>query len=852
MSLDSPRNSSLTVLEPVQSKKRSYAQYLSDIDSRFHHLTSDVFPYHPYLLTVPSERPYRLGSQTASNWAVGNGCLFAPEEEQLQYLTFLSRQAEDTLLVAVGGWSDENGNIMAEEPEKPPPDSTAPHRLQKKKITFNDYKKKALESPAPPTPTTLTNGKMGHSPHSEEAIPAPRAEMPSSIAIPTKYTDSRKRDTAPPVGRPSAIHAKKSPSKPTEPTPPPPIKRPRQDINNDQESKPISTKTTKNSPAVPELLSPTLPPATISSPFRLPPLLSPTLPPELEEELLNLAEPSPTKDEPRLAKKTLPKSTVAAPNGSAKSTKLDLGRGRSASASSTATKGDLRAKQLNGSTSKAAVKNSPIPPPLAQRPVKKIVVPAAAKAKPVPSSTAGKSVPATPAKPKLITKLKYGRQNKKRVEALLRMPKRGKPSVEKPPAKQRTQEVTPNRKETKAPKTFQDNSETSIGNKRPKPSDGGLADSPALKRPKTTAVAGSERPPTPSVSSTSKAAGQQPKAQFAAPRKEPKTDGKSTVMRRTGSSDSELKTPTAKMNYVHDEKQSEKTSPTLSSQSNKSHDSSDWRAWRDEWMKFKDIGREVKHASDRLAMASSHPSPEAQLSAVTALEGVLCFILAFIAEDKCKSLTRQIGDSANWRSLIPYWQAVANRTAPYPHINGLCLLLGAISHAAIHTLDLERLATIAFPSDSFGSTNSTNNKDKTIVSTPGTHDPDHPSPSSSVLAQDSKLFRDLSDLRTRLVESHRESNRLWLEGSRLLPDSVLAREYPATWLRRCRNHPERGREVLKPGRYSGDFYLPLARDGGMGTGAGTVGAIEGVRFASVFLQEWSEKEGVAWLAKLTL
>ncbi|WEW61844.1 hypothetical protein PRK78_007341 [Emydomyces testavorans] len=864
MSLDhdtSHPNSDKTPLKPVLNKKRSHLEYLADIDSRFKRLTDDVFPYHPYLLTVPTDNPFRLGSRTVTNWAVGKGCLFATEEEQLQYMTFLSRQGEDTLLVAVGGWSDESGNIMREEESSNPAaelSSKMPQNGQKKKISFNDYKKKALESPAPPTPATLPNGRLELSPPKEEVPQAPKGEISEGPAVATKPGDSRKPNGLPQSNIPPKKDQKPSPPKSIDRPSPSPAKKPRLENGSGKESRQVPTKA-KNQSTVPELLSPTLPPATRSP--HIPPLLSPTLPPKLEEELLNLTdEPIAAKSTPYTAKKTVPKSTNIQSDVT-KSKLTESNRPRSDSVSSTNTKSDTKSKASKNTSlpTRNGAKGSPIPAQLPQRSIKKVPVAHVAKPKMAPSSVLNKSAPVTPAKVKLIVRLKYGRQNRKRVEALLRMTTKRKAASEKAPTKQKVQEDTPDKKEAKVllpSKSIEKQQGPVPGNKRPKPADDIGIERPALKRPKITPTVSSERPETPSALSTSKPAVPQTKAQYMTPKKEAKADTKGANMRRTLSTESESKTPATKMNNTQDERPTSKPSPALSTdnQSTKSLDL-EWRAWRNEWQKYKDLGRELKHACDRLTKqkksAGSQQEPsDAKLSAVTAMEVILCFMLAFIADDKSKSLTRQAPDSTTWRTLIPYWQAAASRTAPYPYLHGVCLLLGAISQEAIHILDLDRLATITLPGDPASNHNSASHKDRTVVSTPGSGDPDNASLPFSALAQDSKLLRDLSELRTRLPESHRESNRLWLEGNRLLPESVFPHEYPATWLRRSRNFTERGREVLKVGKYSGDFFLPLARIGGSGTG--TAGAIEGVRFAFAFLQEWCEKEGVEWVGRLDI
>jgi glycine/D-amino acid oxidase-like deaminating enzyme len=106
-----------------------------------------------------------------------------------------------------------------------------------------------------------------------------------------------------------------------------------------------------------------------------------------------------------------------------------------------------------------------------------------------------------------------------------------------------------------------------------------------------------------------------------------------------------------------------------------------------------------------------------------------------------------------------------------------------------------------------------------------------------------KSRKEFIELKNQLPKSHKESQKLWLEGTRGLSEDVLAREFPSTWSRRSRNYSERGRPQLKAGDYSGAYFLPLG---------GTTSPIEVVRFAWALLKEWCAKEGVDWTGRLDL
>jgi len=373
----------------------------------------------------------------------------------------------------------------------------------------------------------------------------------------------------------------------------------------------------------------------------------------------------------------------------------------------------------------------------------------------------------------------------------------------------------------------------SRGEKRVKPLVDGDAQAPANKRPKTnpnTASTERSRTPIPYTPKSPSTHRQQAtsKTQFLTPRKELK----GVAMRRLGSGDSDGKSPTGMVSTSTPGsiEKAAKPSPPISvdNQLNKSREM-ERRAWRDEFQKYVSLGRELKHAAERHGglKATDEPAiePDDKLGAAIAIEAILCFILAFITDDKCKALGRQVGDSTAWRSILAYWHAVKNITTPYPHLHGLCVLLGAVSHDAIHVLDLERLAVSALPGE------------HSPAPTPG-------SDGNTVTSDESKKYKkEFIELKARLPESYREAHRLWLEGTRELSDEVLASQYPMTWSRRSKNFAERGREKLKLGEYSGEFFLPLGR---------TTAPLEAVRFGWSFLCEWCEKADVNWKGRLGL
>ncbi|GAB1211080.1 hypothetical protein ATERTT37_000192 [Aspergillus terreus] len=248
------------------------------------------------------------------------------------------------------------------------------------------------------------------------------------------------------------------------------------------------------------------------------------------------------------------------------------------------------------------------------------------------------------------------------------------------------------------------------------------------------------------------------------------------------------------------------------------------RAWKDEYQKYGNLGRELKHAAERHTARDNVSTADEKLAAATAIEAILCFILAFAADDKSKEVARQTGDSSSWLSILAYWRVVKKNSAPFPRLYSLCLILGAVSYETIHTLDLERLAVIPLPGE------------QTSPPTPG-------SDGNSASSESRRNRKDLADLKKRLPECYKESQRLWLEGSRGLNEDVLEREFPRTWSRRSKNFSDQGKQPLKAGDYSGDYFLPLGR---------TTSPVETVRFGYTMLKEWCANEGVDWRGRLSL
>ena len=117
------------------------------VEERLKRLKENVLPDSPYLLTVPST--FRVSSHQVDDWR--RGTPFGPDEQKLQYLSFLSHTVDDTMLKAEGDWDDGNGGIAEKSSQSVSTRrssstmSPLPGQERKKKISLEDYKKKTAQ-----------------------------------------------------------------------------------------------------------------------------------------------------------------------------------------------------------------------------------------------------------------------------------------------------------------------------------------------------------------------------------------------------------------------------------------------------------------------------------------------------------------------------------------------------------------------------------------------------------------------------------------------------------------------------------------------------------------------------------
>ncbi|KAJ6127468.1 hypothetical protein N7523_003080 [Penicillium sp. IBT 18751x] len=747
-----------------------FASDLGNLDKRLERLSDEVLPPQPYILTLPTNAPFRLGSRSANNWAVGHDRPFSAEEQELQYMTFLRHHDTDSLLVAVGDWSDESDRMMADRSSAPSATETPKETVARKKISLKDYKEQKTTGPVTTIASRSPRLRAGSNPRNEETQAAPKPDStktrdkldppptPSSQSYLLTSKGSKKRPSTSDIEHPGS---QKAPN-PGMHSP----KRPRLSLEKDARAKAVSNK--PQSPKLPALLSPTLPPTKLipsSTPIaaKLPRLLSPTLPPDLEKELARFEERSPARQSPK--RDILP--------------------------------GKLKAGDASHSRTPNSTNSGSIPS--------------------FPSHHAGASLNEPPSsKPRCIVKLRYGKANRRRVEGLLKFSGKRKSSRSaSPPGHDTDHEDATHlgmKRELGSSRVTatSDRPRTRVTHEPP----ASLGPAGGSLKGRRTSV---EKTYTPASNTFPSQIDKVKPTTFT-----PVKDSKAHVPHRADPLEAGGKTPVNPANKRHSVDPGSKESP---SQPDNRLRNNERRAWRDEFQKFSNTGRELKHASERSRTKSGASAADEKLALVTAIEAIMCFILAFVADDQSKALVRQGGDSSAWVSILAYWRVVRNYSAPYPVLHGLCLLLGAVSYDSIHSLDLERLAVSPLPGE------------HTPVPTPG-------SDGNTILSDEHKKSRkEFLELRNRLLECHRESQKLWLEGTRALCEDVLHQEFPITWSHRSHNHAERGKILLKAGDYAGDYFVPFG---------GTTPPIEVVRFGYSMLKEWCTQQDVEWKRRLSL
>ncbi|KAI9791255.1 MAG: hypothetical protein M1833_001568 [Piccolia ochrophora] len=846
----------------------------ADVDARLDSLSKNTLPREPYVLTVPSSVPYRISASQADNWRRGCGQIFDPDEEQLQYMSFLSREWEDTLIVPRPLWEFKTqAQNEANPPQQTRSGTATPVNGKPKKISLTDYKNKVRAgTPAiNPTLNIADQGKMEELSKGGKAngVAARENPLPKQQAQPLRgekrSSDAFDRETT----TKSAVQDRPVEKKPRTSSP---LRKP-------ANTKPFKSTNKQQPPPAPK--------------YELPPYLSPTLPPEVEQQLAQLEKLPPPQEDKNGQRKT---QSLASSSSDVKATsnppvKPDQ---RVQTIAPTAKPKSTEKPQGEGKQRPLSSDAKPISAAPEHRTKVTKPQPTGAKTSFFDSLRNGQqqkspaiaptSVPKVlkPKKGEGVVKLKYGRGLRKTVQRLLNM----KPQPKKEPeprdsASLRTKGLEKLTKDVpkpaeaqrdaegrahgeKATKRVDDDKDKSKGNpkdkevrngaaqqsektiigkvgeKRPRAADDDRSRDPPIKRQKPESLDTSIRPRTPIPPAFKSPALSNPASAQKSRGSTPMKDVKSVVMRRVDSSEANARTPQGARSDIHEppssaEKTNEHRQPPADGKNK------ELEAWREENKKYSDMGRKIKHAAQGVlnAKAESEAAEKkaAQKGAVMALESVLCYILAFQAGNECRRLQRLQAEINNWRSLMPFLEFVEHKCRPFTHLHGLCNQIGAVCREVIHALDMERLQSEPLPD---------------VPATPRTEEAAPPTPGGNnatdsltseketkVAAQRREYLKWKSDV----VVNDQALRYLWVNGLALLPVKELQSSFPRSWAKASQVPAAKAKESLIAGKYQGGYYLPL--------GSVTT-PVEAVRAGMTLLGEWCKNESVEWRSHLTL
>lgn len=809
---------------------------LSQLDNRIHRLRHSILPRQPYLVSVPSDVPYRHSSRFVNTWYEGTA--FDRTEEQLQYVSFLSRQREDESLLKVeGSWADDKGNRIDEDALSP---KTIPNTGQntpadqgnRKKISWKDYRTKGKGSPeSAPQPPAVASPKKTN-PESPKPVPAnQKAPMNGASRLAPEKQETRLQVLDPKPGSTDG-HCSPPPAETRKPHSPNPAKRRKlSDLSEEPKPSAMSTKVEAQSAVMkmPRLLSPTLP--SPQKQMGLPELLSPLLPPSLAK-----------------AMSTPPDTLSIGSPATGSHSRTDSVRAILAGAdldNSPSNKGGLTVTgDRIRSTSQHSVKESMPGTPVAIKPALGVKALSKIGAKLGTPLHEGARVSPGPRQRHTII-LKYGKKNRKRVESLLKLgprPKKtlvknGDPLMRKIP-EIKTKDVlkndtieTPHSSETKSKK--QPIAVEAKEIRREKDTQSRLAApdtttkpekkrkleiSPPLATKRLKQSAEQEKRPTTPVQLAGKTPlASQPKSTFSTPQKELK----SAAMRRVESSDyQDVPTPTGDRGRVSTPAAVAKPSPQPPLSANSREEGR--HLWTNMNTKFFALGRSLKHEGTKIGPSANGQVKGYSAKSVTLLvEALLCFMINISAQAHARP-----GVDPGWLSIIPYHIFVWRASRKHPQLHGLVVQLGAVCRQLIHKYDMDRLARDPLPDD-YGN----------AAPTPG-------SDGNTKTNEDAEKYKkSYVEFKDNLIQNARELQTAWLEGSRHLSPDTLKRDFPNTFSKRAKDSTLRLQEKPAPAKIPKDFYLPLD--------ANTT-AFEATRFGLAFLQEWAEKEKVEWKTSIEI
>lgn len=770
--------------------QKSIDSALHELNARIDRLGENTLPKQPYLLSVPSDVPYRHSSRFVNTWHVGTP--FRPREEQLQYVSFLPHQEEDEELLRVeGGWWDDHGQPFEELSPKSTYNSgrnTPSESTHRKKISLKDYKTKGKMSTPPSGNLTDISSSLKQTRNQTNMRSTEvKEDKPSQSREPTSTTSPK---TAPSVI--PALDGAASPRSPPEEHGYSPRPTKRRKLSPSLESRAQLATAKEKSNEIPQLLSPTLP-----SPKRdttLPELLSPLLPPTLAKAIATPPSSGSHERNHSHQRSDSVRSILASAIGESSP------RASEKNGNATGTLGANRPRSESQHSVRSNMSGTNANKPLAQT---KSMTATSKDGTPVLSVTRSPG----PRQRHTIA-LKYGKKNRKRVEALLKLAPRSKKTVPKqgnsslgPKAETRQPQVT---KEVSKPKVVVDHS----------------SEPPQKPKSANTSTDNLHRPSTPVPSkikeSTNTLSPSMAKSTYSTPKKELK----SAAMRRVESTDGgDPATPGERpvSTPLGNDRGSipPKTSPAPSSTpSTKDEDRQGWLNLKDTYFQ---LGRTLKHEGTALDKQETDPSKSLALL----VEALICFMIN-LATQACARPNVDPG----WRTILLYHIFVFRASRKIPVLHGLVVQLGAVCRQLIHKHDMDRLGRDPLPDDHLGS-----------APTPGSDGNTKTNEDGEKYKKKYLAFRD------ELVQNTKELQTAWMDGSRQLSPEVLQREFPKTWSQRSKDYRSRGAEKPSPAKMGTGYFLPLDS---------ASSAFEAAQFGLALMGEWANAEEVDWRPRVEL
>lgn len=578
------------------------------LDGIFKRIKKNV-PESPYILSTPSMFPYLHRSHhEAHAWMMGR--LFRPNEEHLQYRTYLFREPYQDCFTLQPGEDH--------EPEPPRPSSkpaatsssTPSGQAPKKKINFSDYKSKQANGvitpgskkpspnllPVKPPPVQANGAKLP-----PEKKPPSSARKPDAPKIHNRYVEPDAPSQSVLILHDRVPSASTLPDKPKKQAQPPPSTAPpaRPQKPEPTEPKPTLDKSDPSNSTphgLPPLLSPVDPP--LSNPYGLPPILSPTLPTVITEELK----------------------------------KQEIQRDR-ASSNASASSSDPKSQLLN------------VPEPGLQKLKSEPKNVVRERYVSMSTKSPAKSPNTKPPEPteetqKLVVKLKYGKKQRDNIKRILKLPPRPekkereeapkdrpvhaqKKPVSSAPSNPKTASKTAPRRPETSTDSINHKAPAAVGakvaQKRPRPDDDGVQPT-ASKRPRASSIQETPNTPkeqlVPSSTLPSKPGAQKSSQGLqVTPRKD-----KGVNMLRTASAESYDSTP-GKGTASAAPKHLEVKAPSSAPLNNKKQ--ADISLLQHASMKMNTMGRSFKHEGQKLEREKLGKKEDQKLAAVIGLECIL-------------------------------------------------------------------------------------------------------------------------------------------------------------------------------------------------------------------------------------